>query len=400
MIVNDHPWAVILAGGLEIPALALARAFQRAGIPWAVIGLRRNSLLRGLPGCLAFADLSGFADPEALHEALIHTLTAWRARSSGRLACFATEDRGLRCLNEWRDDILPLAEFARARALRMGGLDKAEIFTALADEPASARTRVLSDPSEVDAVLDELGDDTVFKPALKPWDMDLSTLGNGAKVVTRREGESGRALCKRLEAAWPLSARWVAQPRLREYADGERGAWVAGVPGGYVGIGFVERLKHPRSGGTGCWVEAGGDPALVAPAKRVLSSIDFVGLAEVPFLLDDSGMPRLLELNARAWLQVGLAERAGLPVAAIAYQALTGAVLPTKTCLAPASWINIERALLAIWADPARGKRVRQLWRAWRRDGAELAMYSDASWRIRVRWLTRIGGALLSGRQG
>ncbi len=399
MSVNDHPWAVILAGGMEIPALALARAFQRAGIPWAVIGLRRNSLLRELPGCLAFADLSGFKDTEALHEALIHNLTAWRARSPGRLACFATEDRGLRCLNEWRDDILPLADFARARALRMGGLDKAELFTALADEPASARTRVLSDPLKVDAVLDELGDDTVFKPALKPWDMDLSVLGNGAKIVTRREGESRRALCRRLEAAWPLSARWVAQPRLREYADGERGAWVAGAPGGYAGIGFVERLKHPRSGGTGCWVEAGGDPALVAPAQCILSAIEFVGLAEVPFLLDDEGTPRLLELNARAWLQVGLAERAGLPVGAIAYHALTGVAIPVTAHIAPASWVNVERALLAMWADPERGKRLSQLWSAWRRDAAELAMYSDVSWRIRARWLARIGSTVLPGRQ-
>lgn len=399
MSVNDHPWAVILAGGLEIPALALARAFQRAGIPWAVIGLRRNSLLRGLPGCLAFADLSGFKNTEALHEALIHNLTAWRARSAGRLACFATEDRGLRCLNEWRDDILPLAEFARARALRMGGLDKAELFTALADEPASARTRVLSDPSKVDAVLDELGDDTVFKPALKPWDMDLSVLGNGAKIVTRREGESRWALCRRLEAAWPLSARWVAQPRLREYADGERGAWVAGAPAFYAGIGFVERLKHPRSGGTGCWVEAGGDPALVAPAQRILSAIEFVGLAEVPFLLDGEGTPRLLELNARAWLQVGLAERAGLPVGAIAYHALTGVAIPVTAHIAPASWVNVERALLAMWADPERGKRLSQLWSAWRRDAAELAMYSDVSWRIRARWLARICGTVLPGRQ-
>lgn len=398
MTTNERPWAVIMAGGLEIPAVALARAFTRHGIPWAVIGLRQRSLLRRLPGCLAFADFSGITDTGALHAALLQTLTRWRTRSPGPLACFATEDRGLRCLNTWRDDVLPLAVFARARALRMGGLDKAELFTALADEPASARTRVLADPSEADAALDVLGEHTVFKPALKPWDMDLSALGNGAKVVTRKEGESRLALCRRLQAAWPVSTHWVAQPRLREYANGEHGAWVAGAPGDYEGIGFIERLKHPRRGGTGCWVEAGGDPALVAPAQRVLTAIDFTGLAEVPFLLDDGGVPRLLELNARAWLQVGLADRAGLPAAAIAYRSLTGVSVPAAVRATPASWINVERALLALRAEPQPVEVLRQLWRTWRNDGAELAMYSDVGWRTRVGWLTRVGGALLSGR--
>lgn len=396
----DRPWAVILAGGLEIPAVALARAFTRHGIPWAAIGLRPKSLLRGMPGCQAFADLSSLTDVGALRGALIQTLADWRARSPGSLACFATEDRGLRCLNTWRDDILPLAEFARARALRMGGLDKAELFAALANEPAGARTRVLSTPLEIDATLDALGEDAVFKPAMKPWDMDLSALGHGAKVVTRREGESRHALLRRLNKVWSLSVRWIAQPRLHEFADGEHGAWVAGAPGDYAGLGFVERLKHPRRGGTGCWVEAGGDSMLVEPAQRVLAAIDFVGLAEVPFLLDARNTPRLLELNARAWLQVGLAERAGLPVSAIAYRSLTGVSVPAPSHIKAASWINVERALLAVHAGQRRGDLLSQLWRAWRRDQAELAMYSDVDWRTRAGWLSRIGGALLLGRSG
>ena len=390
--------AVVLSGGAEIVGAAVAEALERARIPYAVIGLTPGSILRRARGAVSFADLSGLAgDPGALRDRLLDCLAGLHAKAQAPIAAFATEDGGLRCLNEFADDVRRFAEFPRARALRLGGLDKAELFSFLATSSARhymPATEIISDLADAGQVLDRLGDEAIFKPALKPWDMELRGMA-GAKVVTRKDATETRPeLLRRLAAAWPLSQKWVVQSRLRPYAEGERGVWSVRGQHDFMPIQFVERWKYPAQGGTGCLVETQHGEDLLPAAASILEALDYIGLSELPFLQDEQGLPRMLEINARAWLQEALAEKSGLPMVRASVELLTGQVpTPFDVTPRPTTWINLERAWMAALTGEAgaRGPAIRTLLREMRRH-PEWAIYSSTVRGVRPLWMRRLAG--------
>ena len=74
----------------------------------------------------------------------------------------------------------------------MGGVDKAEVVELAARRGIMhglAASRVVDDPSEAAVTMDEFGDDVVFKPALKPLDMDtvLASVARTGRVVIVHE---------------------------------------------------------------------------------------------------------------------------------------------------------------------------------------------------------------------
>jgi len=397
--------AVILSGGAEIVSAAVAEALEAADIPYAVVALVKGSILRR-SGAVSFFDLSGLSgNPLVLRDRLLDCLIELRSKTSGKLVVFATEDGGLRCLNEFSEDVQKVAEFPRARALRYGGLDKAELFMFLSGSAAASHipaTEILSDPKEADAALERLGEDAIFKPALKPWDMELRGM-DGAKVVTRNDSSERRSdLLRRLARAWPLSQRWVAQSRLSPYEEGERGVWSVRGEEHFMSVQFVERWKYPAQGGTGCWVQTRTGDDLLSAAESILHAIDYVGLSELPFLKDAHGVPRLLEVNARAWLQEALAEKSGLPMIRASFELLSGApwssvqATPRET-----TWINIERALLAALSGDAgpRGAATLTLLREFAKQ-PEFAIYSSAVKGVRPLWMVRLMKASLKRVRG
>ncbi|HZX79754.1 MAG TPA: hypothetical protein VFE72_02225 [Lysobacter sp.] len=382
--------AVILSGGAEIGALAVAESLHRGRIPYYVLSLKRRSLIEGAPGSRGYAELAEFVgSPDLLAERLVDRLADWS--SSGRLVVFATEDGGLRTLNECAPHILSFADFPRARMLRMGGLDKAEFYEFLHACGAHAvlpRTEVIESEAEAERALERFGADAVFKPALKPWDMDLSAMG--AKIVTRGAGDrSADDVLERLRRAWSLSRRWIVQERLQAYPQGERGVWLVRGRAVTRVMQVDERWKYPERGGTACWVRTTTDRDLERPVLEVVDRLDHVGLAEAAFLCAPGGGGRLLELNPRAWLQVGLAEAVGLDAVAGSFRALTGQAdndSPSPT--ADGSWVNVERCLLAIASKSAESRlaKLAKFFGALAA-GPLLAVYSTRFPRTRWRWI-------------
>lgn len=401
--MKPHPQAVtavILSGGSEVISVAIAEALESKGTPYAVLSLVRHTLLKNARGCVSITDLSdAIGDLGRLRERMLDALTQLRESAGRRLVIFATEDGGLRCLNEFSGDVLKVAEFPRARLLRYGGLDKAELFRFLAKTPAARyipATEIIDDFEAAEGVLLRLGADAVFKPALKPLDMDLRSM-RGAKVVTRASTtESMGSLLRRLNEAWGLSKEWVVQTRLQPYENGERGTWAVRGTSGLAPIEFVERWKYPKQGGTGCWVETVRGETFFPAAQTILDSIDYFGLAELPFLRGADGQGRLLEINARAWLQVGLAERSGLAVVARTLRLFESVEPEPQAPLQPTTWINVERAVAAA-AQGSEGPR----WTAFsalakvllRRP--VLAIYSSSVRGVKLRWVGRMFGATL-----
>jgi hypothetical protein len=240
--------------------------------------------------------------------------------------------------------------------------------------------------------MDSLGGECVVKPALKPLSMQLSGMPAKAFMVDQ--------LCRRedveqtLAAAWGISERWVVQPRLKTPPSGEAVFWgVRDRYGAISGMAAIERWKQPRIGGSGCWVTSTN--ALISVlqpyAQRILESIDFTGMCELPFLIDSYHRWRLLELNPRPWLQVGLTAAAGAPLAAMTHRVLLGDDVEAIQPKDGVNWVNLERLLIAAWSGEqgSRAAGLLKAWNIWRRADT-LAIYGSHLPRIKSRWLKRI----------
>lgn len=349
---------LIVSGGSEIVSLALAEAAYLAGIPYAVFALVPHSLLQGVPGCVAFVELAPLLGAwPALGDGFLHALARLERSDAAPLAILPTDDGSLRLLNECRDQVLRYGEFPRARSLQMGGLDKAEVLEMAISKGVDASlapSSILVNVEETVTAFEVFGTDAVFKPALKPIDMDLSGMGGrGEKVITRRDkDESLASVQARLQRAWGLSERWIAQPRLQVGAGIERSVCaIRSAVGTIRACQVVEQAKYPQIGGTAYWVATESCRDLVPQAESLLAALDVVGVCELSYLPDAVGRGQMIELNPRPWLQIGLLEHAGYSAITSTVAALRGyeiEVLP----LEPLSreWVQLERAILALFS--------------------------------------------------
>jgi hypothetical protein len=237
-----------------------------------------------------------------------------------------------------------------------------------------------------------LGEDAIFKPAIKPLSMDMP--GMPSKVITARPEEPRESIIDRLSKAWPISSRWVVQKRLHTPLAGEGVLWgVRTREGKVICMTAYERWKQPKTGGSGCWVETAPIMDLQEAAHEILNSLDFRGIFEMPFLKDTDDRWLLLEFNPRPWLQVGLPEAVGLPLIWSTYLDLLNQPLcfPYPIPKQNIHWVNPERMIIAAMSGE-QGARLGCLLTAlqvsWKADYK--TVYSTPFAGIRRRWMLRM----------
>lgn len=388
--------ALILSGGSEIVATALADEFLETGIPFSVISLGKQSLFKDPSNHIQFAELNWPTDfPEESIERLKRILKDWGATYDDPWVAFPTEDGGLRLLLEYGEPLQGLIQFSCSKLLKWGGLDKAELFAYLGDQGCGdiiAGTLVVVAPEEIIPALKALGGDCVIKPSLKPLSMRLGSMK--AKAFLSRHYANTRLLLANLERAWPISSKWIVQKRLDTPHEGEAVFWaVRDAAGKVTGTAARMRWKYPREGGTGCWVttDKSLSEQLYDLAERLLAALNFHGLCELEFLMDADGRWRLLELNPRPWLQVGLAHKAGSYLATHAVSALTNRHGIRSVALDGISWVNIERIMLAALSGDY-GSPIQAIKTAYHacKQADTFALYSTKIPGIRRHWLRKM----------
>jgi predicted ATP-grasp superfamily ATP-dependent carboligase len=114
-------------------------------------------------------------------------------------------------------------------------------------------------------------------------------------------------------------------------------------------------------------------------------------MCELPFLMDHNGQWRLLELNPRPWLQVGLAAAAGVPLAVMTCSVLKGGAVEAIQPRDGLNWVNIERMLIAALSGE-QGNRLRALVKAGHacRRAEAVAVYGSHLPHVKLRWLRRM----------
>lgn len=391
------PPAIIFSGGSETVTSALVDEFAHYSIPFRIVHQGAKGLFKGLVPDDCYREMRW--PPTRFDESVAELrgiLGEFRAEAGDLGPIFPTEDGGLRFLLQACPQLPHYVSMSRANALSWGGLDKAELFEYLSMSPAAslcAETMTIVRIDQIEQAVSELGGDCIAKPSLKPCSMDLGGM-RGKTVGLRQVGGAveGR---DDLAASWSVAERWVVQQRLRAVDGHGEVVWYgchSRTRGIVASCTAIEKWKQPRSGGTACWVTLDGHwkSELDRMAASILGVLEFDGLVEMAYLQDRRGELRLLELNPRPWLQVGLPGRCGLPLAVASYRCLSGRGEELAQTVSMGSWVSPERLLLSALSGE-HGYRLPALFRA-----MTLIVRADvrAVWDsplpgLRSRWLRR-----------
>ena len=83
--------------------------------------------------------------------------------------------------------------------------------------------------------------------------------------------------------------------------------------------------EHPIRYGTATFAESVYQGDVLKEATPLVKALDYTGVCEIEFMLDErDGKYKLIEINPRTWLWVGLAKNCGIDYAKIMYRYLNG----------------------------------------------------------------------------
>ena len=83
--------------------------------------------------------------------------------------------------------------------------------------------------------------------------------------------------------------------------------------------------EHPLRFGTATLAESIEKSELLQPSKKLMKTLNYTGICEIEYLLDiRDNKYKLIEINARSWLWIGLAKACGVNYAKIAYEYVNG----------------------------------------------------------------------------
>lgn len=139
----------------------------------------------------------------------------------------------------------------------------------------------------------------------------------------------------------------------------------------------VKLREHPIQFGTATFAESVMEPELLALSKKLIKHFGYSGVCEIEYLRDPSDNRfKLIEINARTWLWVGLAKACGVDYGLYIYNYLNGITnsYPNEFEIG-VKWINsltdtiysffaIKRGLLTIksYLKSMKGERVGALY--------------------------------------
>jgi len=135
----------------------------------------------------------------------------------------------------------------------------------------------------------------------------------------------------------PSIAQSLLRPGIRQYSVG-----LARDRSGQIRSMVGEKLRsYPEQCAGGTYVILSAQDDVLSLATRAIEALDYFGIAEVEILRDDNtGECFLIEINARPWVQFGLAQKAGLDFLGF----VLGRADTQRVSVRPRSlrWLNFE----------------------------------------------------------
>jgi predicted ATP-grasp superfamily ATP-dependent carboligase len=320
------PQAVVM--NMYYTGLGIARSLGEHGVP--VIGL---SAQRGCYGNFTrYAKTVHCPDSRAHPEDLLQFLLRLGPQLGRRSVIFPTRDDDVVFLDRFRSELAPCFALAVPNRPALDAcLDKWK--TSLAAQRAGVpapRCWLIENRQDLPRIMPEVSYPCVLKPvAAADWRKTGNwSLVGGRKAIPISSPEE-------LVAEYAVIAAASERALLQELVPGnddclQVAACYMDCDSQFV-AGFTARklLQVPAGFGTGCIVQATGQPDLLEPAVRLLKEMRFNGIAEVEFKWDaERRQHRLIEVNPRAWDQHRLGRTCGTDLAWQAYREHAGLPIP------------------------------------------------------------------------
>lgn len=120
----------------------------------------------------------------------------------------------------------------------------------------------------------------------------------------------------------------------------------------------VKLREHPIQFGTATFTQSVSVKELFDQSKKILSELNYSGICEVEFLFDPRDKQyKLIEINARSWLWVGLAKKCGVNYAKILYDFVNNKPIDyPKSYKLGEYWINPITDFIYSWIGIIKGK--------------------------------------------
>jgi len=110
----------------------------------------------------------------------------------------------------------------------------------------------------------------------------------------------------------------------------------------------VKLREHPVTFGTATCAKSIYDEEMLKLSKQLIKELNYSGVCEIEWLRDSrDDIPKLIEINARTWLWVGLAAKCGVNYPKIIYEYMYDGKIPQVTdYLKDKIWLNIYTDLV------------------------------------------------------
>jgi protein-tyrosine-phosphatase/predicted ATP-grasp superfamily ATP-dependent carboligase len=313
---------VIVTDGDERSALAATRSLGRKGVPVFVGAEGTSSLAGASRHCrAAFTYPSPWNRPEEFAASVLEHAQRWGARVVFPMTDLAVEILGRAVPRAKGTLLLPTASLDQYRALS----DKYRLMASAQRLGVPIPDTVFVPDGDIEKVLAQVGQ---WPVVVKPGRSLVKSQGSWKKtsVLYARDADQLRTLYR--EVGY-LSEPSLLQARVVGEGQGVFALFDRGKPA----VWFAHRRlrERPPSGGVSVLSESIPLRAQLGdPARRILQSVQWHGVAMVEFKVDAaSGVPYLMEVNGRFWGSLQLAIDAGVDFPWMLYQlATTGSARP------------------------------------------------------------------------
>ncbi|BHH86288.1 carboxylate--amine ligase [Desulforhopalus sp. 52FAK] len=311
---------ILVTDGDNRPALAITRSLGRKGHRVYVVA----SGAKCLASCSRFC-AGGFSVPNPLKDGGAYTSSILELTNRESIdVIFPTSEQSIYLLNQLRG-ILPNKTLLACPSQEMmqAVSNKSELFR-LAEglQVAIPATFYLNGSDELAAIIHNIDSyPVVVKPALSRIPTVEGFLSAGVRyAASRDELENLYATCPVL--------RYPSMIQEKIVGDGT-GLFSLYDKNQHIALFSHKRLREkPPSGGVSILSESIPlDEEMIESAGRLLSAVNFTGVAMVEFKRDQrDGKPKLMEINGRFWGSLQLAISCGIDFPSLYLDYLMGSV--------------------------------------------------------------------------
>jgi D-aspartate ligase len=315
---------VLFLQGSYVVELAIARSLGKYDVPVFLLSRGEekppSSFSKFVKDTLFNPD--PLIDEENFVDSLLNFGERLKKRYGRRILLFPTEDSGLLLMaknfNLLKTYFVLLNDPEEKEILRFS--QKTYFFQTLQETNSTEflpLTLFCRQEDDIESIKKNITFPCIIKPSEKDLNFSFYRKYNSKILLMKNKDDLEKRLAELLSENHKLVVQELVNPN-----PGEEVCWwgYRNKSGEIFGITAREIRKFPQMGGTATFMRIEEISEIHHYAKRILESINFWGICEIPFMPDlRTNQFKVLEFNPKCWLQLSLATEVGLNLPYVAY---------------------------------------------------------------------------------